>query len=344
MVLKELREKVYNTKVTKDTLKPEEFNLFKNENPEIVNAMKELFKDSANLSEFSINGKKYIAARGKITSTDWRLIILVDEDVVFQPIYKLDSTSKKIGYLAFGFMLLFYMLFFTYLMFKSKRIAVKIAKPIRALTVYTSEIRGTLTEEKSDMEKVGITEIDTLVENFNEMSDELRAFYTELEQKVSDRTSELDEKNITLEKALKELENAQTQIIMQEKMAGLGQLAAGVAHEINNPMGYVSSNLGTLKAYVEKVTGTLDSVLTAVSDAFKDSPQYADFLIQLAAIKKQAKYDYIVSDSKDLLDETLGGAERVRKIVENLRGFAHPSGRGNWRIRTLMKNWISLWI
>lgn len=323
--MKELRQKVYNSKITQDTLKPEEFNLFKNGNPEIVNAMKVLFEEGSNLYEFNIGQKKYIAARGKITSTDWRLIVLVDEDVVFQPIYKLDYLSKKIGFIAFGFMLLFYILFFSFLMYKSKRIANKIATPISELAKYTEDVKFALTEEKSCLKKVDITEIDILVENFNKMDEELKTLYAELEQKVSDRTYELDEKNLTLEKALKELENAQTQIIMQEKMVGLGQLAAGVAHEINNPMSFVFSNLSTLQNYMSKLTDTLDNVLVTVSEIFKEDPKYAEFQTQLAALKKQQKYDYIVSDSKDLLAETLGGAERVRKIVENLRGFAHPT-------------------
>mgnify|MGYP001131209585 CR=1 FL=1 len=316
--MKELREQVYSSKVTQDTLKPEEFKLYKNSNPEIVKAMKALLTGNDELIELAIGEKKYIATHGKFVSTEWRLIVLVDEDEIFQPVYKLDQLSRKIGYGAFGFMVLFYMAFFTLLIYKSRRVSVRIANPINELANYTGQIKNNLGEEGVLINQVGIMEIDALVDNFNLMTKDLTEYYRA-------KTMELDEKNISLENALNELKVVQNQIVMQEKMAGLGQLAAGVAHEINNPMGFVYSNLATLKSHIGKINMTMEEILTIVHELYKDDPERQKQInMEIEQVKKQNKYNFVRDDSLELIDETLGGAERVKKIVESLRGFAHP--------------------
>ena len=112
------------------------------------------------------------------------------------------------------------------------------------------------------------------------------------------------------------LEEAQNQLLQAEKMASIGQLAAGVAHEINNPIGFVSSNLGTLRGYVEPMFGLLDamqSASAALPEAVGAALRELDRRIDLAFVKE---------DLPQLLDESDDGLVRVKKIVQDLKDFS----------------------
>lgn len=105
-----------------------------------------------------------------------------------------------------------------------------------------------------------------------------------------------------------ELENAQSQLLQSEKMASIGQLAAGVAHEINNPVGFVNSNLGALKHYADSLVALLESCR-------KGTCSEADYVA--------ADFDYIKTDMADLMRESQEGLDRVKKIVADLKDFSH---------------------
>jgi len=130
-------------------------------------------------------------------------------------------------------------------------------------------------------------------------------------------TTELRATTQELEKAYAELKEAQLQIFQQEKMASIGQLAAGVAHEINNPMGFISSNLGTLNKYIDRLAEFIaagDKSLTTYADS-----EAAD---QINDLRKRLKIDYIMEDARQLIDESQDGAGRVRRIVQDLKSFS----------------------
>ncbi|MBI4848750.1 MAG: PAS domain S-box protein [Nitrospirae bacterium] len=157
----------------------------------------------------------------------------------------------------------------------------------------------------------------------------------------------LEMKNRELENAYAELKATQTQILQREKMASIGQLAAGVAHEINNPMGFISSNLGTLGKYVNKLTEFINTqgeaieaitkesannvssdVIPACRESFlnKDTGQAGmtekDVIDKVQELRKKLKLDYILEDIKQLIKESLDGADRVKRIVQNLKSFS----------------------
>ncbi len=127
----------------------------------------------------------------------------------------------------------------------------------------------------------------------------------------------LESQNRKLEKAYIELKATQAKILQQEKMASIGQLAAGVAHEINNPIGFISSNLGTLDKYVNRLT----EFITAQSEIM-GSLKSVESEEVLREKRKKLKLDYIIPDIKDLIRESLDGADRVRKIVQDLKSFS----------------------
>ena len=128
----------------------------------------------------------------------------------------------------------------------------------------------------------------------------------------------------------RQLMATQLQLVQSEKMASIGQLAAGVAHELNNPIGFVHSNLGTLDGYLRD--------LMAIIEAYdKWAAACADAGAQRQAIermKQERDFDYLKGDIFSLLAESKEGLERVRKIVLNLRSFSHV-GEQQWQVADL---------
>lgn len=127
----------------------------------------------------------------------------------------------------------------------------------------------------------------------------------------------LTRKTIELERALTELRETQVLLVHSEKMSALGQMVAGVAHEINNPISFVNSNLHSFKQSVGELSGAYDAleglILEAGSSAEQDAARH---------IRQQAELDFLLSDVDDLLTASFEGLGRVRKIVEALRTFS----------------------
>ncbi|ATG89714.1 ATP-binding protein [Methylomonas koyamae] len=152
----------------------------------------------------------------------------------------------------------------------------------------------------------------------------LRESRDQLEEQVAKRTASLQMANTQLleektrqEELIRQLEETQMQLLQSEKMASIGQLAAGVAHEINNPIGFVNSNLSTLQEYVdgmlrllagyERIEGTLVN----------------EVLQEITQLKQEVNIGYLREDIGDLLTESLDGLQRVRRIVKDLKDFSH---------------------
>jgi PAS domain S-box-containing protein len=124
-------------------------------------------------------------------------------------------------------------------------------------------------------------------------------------------------------KILKELKKTQNQLVQQEKLAAIGQLAAGVAHEINNPLGYIMSNLNTLEKYSIRLKEVLDEY-GGLKEAVDESDNEESKNVFKKAFELRNKYDidYITEDLKALLDDTNDGLNRIKKIVMGLRTFS----------------------
>jgi len=138
------------------------------------------------------------------------------------------------------------------------------------------------------------------------------------EQLLNDKTRSLYDNCIQLESTVKELSSTQQQLIQSEKMASIGQLAAGVAHEINNPIGYSISNLAMLSEYVDSLLMLDDLVLTNLPSI---APH--DIAQAFQQLRKQEDIDYIRGDIKSMLAETDKGLNRVKEIVSNLNKVSH---------------------
>jgi two-component system NtrC family sensor kinase len=125
---------------------------------------------------------------------------------------------------------------------------------------------------------------------------------------------------------------AQDQLMQSEKLASIGQLAAGVAHEINNPIGYVFSNFGTLEKYLEDLFRMLAAYEQAEAQ-LAGTPVAA----QLEALRQEIELDYLKEDVPALMTESREGIKRVRKIVQDLKDFSHVDARKEWEWTDLHK-------
>lgn len=131
---------------------------------------------------------------------------------------------------------------------------------------------------------------------------------------------------------IEQLKAAQSQLMQSEKMASVGQLAAGVAHEINNPIGFVYSNLGTLEKYLENLFEIIDSYELAES-AIVDG----DVLTRLQLAKQKLDLQFLKEDLPALMGESRDGITRVKKIVQDLKDFSHADVTEEWAFADLEK-------
>jgi signal transduction histidine kinase len=140
-----------------------------------------------------------------------------------------------------------------------------------------------------------------------------------LETKVNERTAELYATNNDLKTALTTLQGAQAQLVESEKMASLGQLTAGIAHEINNPINFVISNVKPLKRDMMMLTGMIKQIETAIRE---EQPSQEQLRQHITRLKEEVEYDYMISEIDFLLKGISEGSERTAEIVKGLRIFA----------------------
>ncbi|CAD5374598.1 His Kinase A (Phospho-acceptor) domain-containing protein [Rubrivivax sp. A210] len=150
---------------------------------------------------------------------------------------------------------------------------------------------------------------------------------TRLQQEVAERVAAQTALQAQLEavRAMHEqLAQAQAQLLQAEKMSAIGQLAAGVAHELNNPIGFVQSNLGSMAAYVDDLLGLLDLTTRCLREHVDPAR-----LTVVEQTRRELDVDFLARDMRQLLAESRDGVDRVRKIVLNLKEFSHV-GDNEW--------------
>jgi predicted ATPase/signal transduction histidine kinase/tRNA A-37 threonylcarbamoyl transferase component Bud32 len=136
--------------------------------------------------------------------------------------------------------------------------------------------------------------------------------YASVEQKVWERTQELNEKNLHLKQTLTELKKTQAHLVQSEKMSSLGQLVAGVAHEINNPVNFIYGNLNPAREYVEDLLNLISLY----------EEHYPHPVSEIADEIEAMDLEFLREDLQKILTSMKIGAERIRQIVLSLRNFS----------------------
>ena len=154
----------------------------------------------------------------------------------------------------------------------------------------------------------------------------LKNYQNDLEHYSAVLEGRVAESTVQLESASVRLNEMESQLLQAEKMAAIGQLAAGVAHEINNPVGFVNANLGTLKVYLRDIL----RVLAAYEGQLSECSKNAEGATKLEQLRSELDLDYLRDDAPHLIDESLEGLSRVCKIVQDLKRFAHADTNPTW--------------
>ena len=148
---------------------------------------------------------------------------------------------------------------------------------------------------------------------------------TRLEEAVRERTGELSAANDALQLEVGERKHLQGQLVQSEKLASIGQLAAGVAHEINNPIGYIFSNFGTLEGYLAQLFQMLDAY-----EAAEGSAAQPEVATRLRKLRAEIELDFLKEDIPVLMRESQQGIVRVRQIVQDLKDFSRVDSTQEW--------------
>lgn len=158
-------------------------------------------------------------------------------------------------------------------------------------------------------------EIGVLARTFNRMANSLDLTYADLEQKVAERTTEV-------EQTLQALQKTQAQMIQAEKMASMGQLVAGIAHEINNPVSFIHGNLAHVANYTK--------VLLELIQLYQRD--YPDPASEIQSKAEHADLDFIQSDLPNLVASMQVGTQRIQEIILSLRNFSRLDESGMKRV------------
>lgn len=190
-----------------------------------------------------------------------------------------------------------------------------LGKPVRSLAHSAGQLAAGDLDHRA--EPFAIRELNDLSIAFNRMADELRTSLTALGNANQSLESRVVARTAALAQALSDLKNAQAQLIQTEKMSGLGQMVAGIAHEINNPVAFIHGNLGILRQYIDELTGWL--ALLGLPDRDRVA---ASEIAQVRDAFDADEVAFVLSDLPKLVRSMEEGTRRIQEIVNGLRNFS----------------------
>ena len=255
------------------------------------------------------DGKIAGLARVSDRAFGWVVGLEIDEEDLLRPIKTL--TKWLFGVCAF---LSVAVVVCTWL------IARGITRPLKTLTLSAQKIAQGDFDERLDIRSYD--ELGLLASAFNEMSRalssreaQIRGMTRNLETMVRKRTEELENSHEALKLAYLDLQKTQEQLVQTEKMASLGQLVAGIAHEIKNPLNFIYGNTDFLREYTLRTQGLIKKLETLPSISPDDR-------LVIVKEKEAIQYDFISEDLRTLIEDLTEGTERINAIVNDLRVFS----------------------
>ncbi len=299
-------------------------------NPEVINQLVENYKKNTTVayflvldeygnilgSTFSLPNPEVDVSTNKVSSKFLNQIGISDttdfegrksaHTVTYLGFYNDKMFSNKLSELAKSFLGIF-LLCLLLGIWLAAGIGRRVMKPVKGLVKATGKFaEGDLTDR---LEKCKYVEFNELVDSYNGMADSIQKLYSTLEHQVRERTRQLND-------AIKELQDTQAMMVHSEKMKSLGELVAGIMHEINNPINFIYGNMSHLKNYSEDLFSLIDDF-----DKFKDdlTPEHK---AEYEKMLKDIDYEFLKEDLPDLIKSCHEGTERTKNIILNLKDFS----------------------
>ena len=228
---------------------------------------------------------------------NYEICLAIDRDISYSNI--IFMKSKNLNY--------FLSFIFFIILVSSFLLARSISKPLSDMNKIVSKIsQGDLSGR---LEPNTYYEINELIESYNLMADTMQQMYSSLEKQVQERTLEL--KN-----AYKELQSTQAMMVHSEKMKSLGELVAGIMHEINNPINFIYGNMTHLSNYSNDLIEVIETYTK------HDDNLSAENLKEITELKETIDYEFLKTDLPDLIKSCKEGADRAKNIIQDIKRFS----------------------
>ena len=317
----ELKDHSYKESIKKDTFKPEEFNLLKKK--EFLDFSSKIKNTKQGVDEIYINNESKIMAWATVEETNWKLMLIISKEAIYNDIYEVTNNLNRIGGIIIGILVILQTIVGFSLIRRSKFVATTLISPLSKVNEAIANINdGIFFFELEDSEIIEISETtqkvkklgETLKNNIAEREkaqSNLFAYQSSLEKIIEERTDNLIQAN-------NDLKQLQSQIIEREKLVSIGQLAAGLAHEINNPVSFINANINTLQNYI-------DIILSYVKNLESNFLNSSNLQIKedIEKLKSQIQFDFIIDDLKDIFLDSKLGIDRVSSIINSLKDFSN---------------------
>lgn len=315
--LSELKQHVYSKAITKEQLKPEKFNLFKGRDSVISSEFLKISNSRDSLSSIVLGGSEFFVVQKIISSTNWRLFVLVDSASMLEPVNKVERISHLLGFLIIAGMVIFYAVFFLLLRNRAKNMAGGIAEPVIRLDRAASILGAQ--KLKNDFPASNIMELDSLSSTFVKMADE-----------IEDRSKALVESEVRVRMQEKEAEVAFSR--------GMFEASSGYLHNVGNSITSLDSALHDLD---EVLRSTIQYNQVFAKLAKGDDPEllerFRKILVERTVPKMQSSVEEIraiklrvqqtishqqqtVRDSKETVNPTrFDMAALVRDVISTIK-------------------------